>query len=163
MYLLDANVFIEAKDRYYRMTTFPGYWNWLDNCFRSGHLSSIDMVYEEVSKSDDKLSEWMSSRRKHFIKADDEETQSMFATIAQSVMANPVYKDSEKAKFLGVADPLLIAKAKTLGATLVTHEVLAPENSTKVKIPNICRAFDVEHINTFELIETLQAEFVLAT
>lgn len=162
MYLLDANVFIEAKERYYRMNTFPGYWDWLDACLQSEQLCSIQMIYDEVSKSDDTFSNWIKARRDYFLLADDEDTQSVFTEIVQSVMANTVYKESEKIKFLGVADPLLIAKAKTLGATIITHEVLAPENSTKVKIPNICRAFDVEYLNTFELLESLEAQFVLA-
>lgn len=163
MYLLDANVFIEAKDRYYRMSTFSGYWDWLDTQFQSGELCSIEMVYDEVSKSDDNFSSWIKSRREYFLNVDDAETQSVFTNIAQSVMENSVYKDTEKAKFLGVADPFLIAKAKTLDAVIVTHEVLVPENSTKVKIPNICRSFDIKHLNTFELLELLNAKFVLAS
>lgn len=30
MYLLDANVFIEAKNRYYGFDLAPGFWDWLD-------------------------------------------------------------------------------------------------------------------------------------
>ena len=29
IYLLDANTFIEAKNRHYRMQNFPGFWQWL--------------------------------------------------------------------------------------------------------------------------------------
>lgn len=30
MFLLDANVFIEAKNRYYGFDICPGFWRWLD-------------------------------------------------------------------------------------------------------------------------------------
>ncbi len=30
MYLFDANVFIEAKNRYYAFDICPGFWEWMD-------------------------------------------------------------------------------------------------------------------------------------
>ena len=30
MYLLDTNVFIEAKNRYYSFDLAPGFWEWLE-------------------------------------------------------------------------------------------------------------------------------------
>ncbi|MCA1773466.1 MAG: DUF4411 family protein [Halomonas sp.] len=36
-----------------------------------------------------------------------------------------------------------------------------PENSTKVKIPNTCNAFGVPYITTFQLLNKLEAQFVL--
>lgn len=61
IYLLDANVYIEAKNRYYRMTVCPGFWDWMDLQFASGQVSSIRMVFDELSKNDDALSEWVKS------------------------------------------------------------------------------------------------------
>jgi hypothetical protein len=76
-------------------------------------------------------------------------------------MESPEYTEPHRSHFLAVADPWLIAKAKTLGATVVTHEVLAPLGSKKVKIPNICREFGVEFCNTFDLLEFGAAQFIL--
>ena len=50
----------------------------------------------------------------------------------------------------------------TAGATIVTHEVIAPNNSKKVKIPNVCQAFGVDYISTYELLDKLEAKFVLS-
>jgi hypothetical protein len=57
---------------------------------------------------------------------------------------------------LGRADPWLIAKARVLGATVVTHELLRPpETIRKVAIPNICTEFKVPYQNTFDLLRGL--------
>lgn len=161
IYLLDANAYIEAKNRYYRMTVCPGFWDWMDLQFASGQVGSIRMVLDELSKNGDALSEWVKIRQPHFIETDDETTQEVFTEIAQFVVEQPDYKEPHISNFLAVADPWLIAKAKTLRATVVTHEVLVPPGSKKVKIPNICRKFDVDFCNTFDLLESMTAQFVL--
>jgi hypothetical protein len=162
IYLLDANVYIEAKNRYYRMTVCPGFWDWMDLQFASGQVSSIRMVYDELSKNDDALSEWVKNRQHYFAEADDEKTQEVFTEIVQFVMEHSEYSEPYRSNFLAVADPWLIAKAKTMGATVVTHEVLVPSGSKKVKIPNICREFGVDFCNTFDLLESGAAQFVLS-
>jgi len=55
----------------------------------------------------------------------------------------------------------LIAKSKVMGAILVTKEVLAPANTKKIKIPNICEVFDVQYIQTQEMIKKLEVKFIL--
>lgn len=161
IYLLDANAYIEAQNRYYRMTICPGFWDWLDKQFANGQVGSIRMVYDEIFKNADKLADWIKNRQAHFIETDDEETQNIFADIAQFVMEHPEYAEPYAGNFLAAADPWLIAKAKTSGAMVVTHEVLVGAGSKKVKIPNICREFAVDYCNTFDLLEVLQARFVL--
>jgi hypothetical protein len=160
-YLLDTNTFIEAKNRYYRMPAFPGFWEWIDLQFASGQIQSIQMVFEEISRGGDELSDWLKDRKSRFIDVDDEPTQAVFTEIAQCVVDHPDYTESNVANFLTVADPWLIAKAKILGATLVTHETMAPTGSKKVKIPNICRKFEVSVCNTFDMLAALEAQFVL--
>ena len=55
------------------------------------------------------------------------------------------------------------AKAMTTGATLVTHEVLNREVKRKFIIPNVCEMFGVPYMNTFALLNKLEARFVLPT
>ena len=76
-------------------------------------------------------------------------------------MSHTQYSEPNRSKFLGVADPLLIAKAKTVNGIVVTHESLVPDSSNKIKIPNICKEFGVEYCDTFDLLEILEAQFVL--
>jgi hypothetical protein len=47
------------------------------------------------------------------------------------------------------------------GATVVTQEREAPQATSSVKIPDVCRAFEVPCVNTFDLLRTRGAQFVL--
>lgn len=160
-YLLDANSYIQAKNTHYRMRFCPGFWEWLDGGYAEGRISSIRMVYNELADYGDELSAWVKERPEHFSPVDDEVTQTFFAIIAEHIMALPLAKQTEKIRFLEGADPWLIAKACGTGQTVVTHEVLAPENSSKIKIPNICRHFQVPYISSFDLLDTLDARLIL--
>ena len=160
--MFDANVFIEAKNFYYRFDTFPGFWEWLDAEKAKGHLGSIQPVCDELLKGNDDLAAWIKERKDSgwFLPVDDIETQHNLAQIANWVMLHP-FKEAAKAEFLGVGDPWLIAKAKVLGATVVTQETFDARSMKKVKIPNVCRAFAVPNINSFDLLRQTGATFTL--
>lgn len=161
IYLLDANTYIEAKNRYYGMEFCPAYWDWLDQQFTMGVAGSIDMIGRELKDGNDDLAEWVKARGTQFIANDDEATQDVFTNIVQFVMSknfNPANRD----QFLAKADPWLIAKAKTTAATVVTHESTLNDTSKKVKVPNICKQFDVRCINTFAFLRETQAKFCLS-
>ena len=157
--LLDSKIFIEAKNRYYGFDFCPAFWDFLDNEITKTTILTIKEVYNELSNGDDDLAHWIKDRKdsSFFIPYDDEDTQKEFAKIAQYVVGN--FSQEEANKFLSVADPWLIAKAKVLGATIVTHEVLAPQNTKKVKIPNICVHFGVNYNNPFNMLRNLGAKF----
>ena len=143
------------------MSFCPAYWDWHDQQFDNGNLASIDLVLDELKKGNDELSDWGQNRVGNFLPVDDENTQKLASEIANFVMQHNVWKEPHVGNFLSGADLWLIAKAKSLGATVVTHELPVDNNSTKVKIPNVCSEFDVPYINTYELLEALQAQFIL--
>jgi hypothetical protein len=161
LFLLDSNIFIEAKNRYYGFDFCPAFWDFLDREIDKTTILTIKEVYNELSHGGDDLANWIKERKDSpfFIPFDDEDTQKEFAKIAQYVVSN--FSQAEANKFLDVADPWLIAKAKVLGATIVTQEVLAPANTKKVKIPNICVHFGVKYINPFDMLKSLEARFIL--
>lgn len=160
IYLIDSNIFIEAKNRYYGFDFCPAFWDFLDKEIDKTTIFSIKEVYTELSKGDDDLALWIKNRKdtSFFITVDDKETQKEFMKIAQYVQSN--FSQEEVNKFLSVADPWLIAKAKVLEATIVTHEVLAPLNTKKVKIPNICAHFGIDYSNPFNMLRSLGARFI---
>jgi len=160
-YLLDSNTYIQAKNQYYGMDICPAYWDWLDQQFEQGLIASIDLVGKELKEGNDELAEWVKQRSAHFIRNDDDQTQTVVATIIQAVMDGD-YNSGNRDNFLAKADPWIIAKAKSLGATVVTHEAHVAPTTKKVKIPNICIQFDVPCMNTFHFLRELNARFVLA-
>ena len=54
-YLLDTNVFIEAKNRHYGFDFCPAFWDWIDHAHQAGTVFSIDKVAGELGAVDDEL------------------------------------------------------------------------------------------------------------
>jgi len=161
-YLFDSNTLIEAKNRYYSMTVCPAYWLWLIQKNQSHDVASITPVSIELREGKDELSEWVAANPDIFVDVDDEETQTNFWGVANLVIGQaPKMKAGAVEEFLSGADPWLIAKAMTSGATVVTHEAYHPDAKRKFLIPNICKHFGINWINTFEMLDTLEARFVL--
>ncbi|NRR34330.1 DUF4411 family protein [Oxalobacteraceae bacterium] len=161
-YLLDSNTLIEAKNRYYSMTVCPAYWLWLIQKNQSHDVASITSVSKELREGKDELAEWAIANPEIFLEVDDDETQINFGEVANLVFGKAAtMKTGAVEEFLSGADPWLIAKAMTTKATVVTHEAFHADVKRKFLIPNICRHFGVSWINTFEMLDTLEARFVL--
>jgi hypothetical protein len=158
---MDSNTHIQAKNLHYNMDFCPAFWDWLGKQYQVGQVMSIDNVYIELTDSSDELSDWAKDKKSHFISVSDNETQATFTKIANFVISLLNKSQPDIDNFLSKADPWIIAKASTMSATVVTHEALVPDNSKKVKIPNICKQFNVEYINTYQLLLKLEAKFVL--
>ncbi len=159
-YCLDTNVFITPSNLYYPMDFSPAYWNMIDEHIASGTVFIIDQVYQELTKGKSDVCDWIKDRKNDtFVKEFyDEDTQNEFRNIADFVQAN--YKTEVAAEFLSGADSWLIAVCKVHHTVLVTNETFSPSKK-KVKIPNICKEFEVDYINDFEMIRKLNAKFVL--
>lgn len=160
-FLVDSNIFIEAKNRYYGFDICPGFWEWMDEVC-GGDVGSIIDVRDELAAGRDELAEWIKERNdaEWFLKVDDVPTQGHFANVANHV-ATAGYTDAAVEKFLAKADPWLIAKAMTLGSTIVTHETVQPNAKSRVMIPNVCGHFGVPYLNTFDALRQMSASFRL--
>jgi len=161
-YLLDANTLIEAKNRYYQMSFCPAYWTWLTRNRQSGHLASVESVGAELRRGTDELARWAVREADLFLPESDAETQTAFADIAEYAASQiGSMHAGALGEFLSGADPWLIAKARVLGHTIVTHERFNPASRRKFLIPNVCQHYEVECINTFDMLNRLEARFVL--
>jgi len=49
-YLLDSNVFIQAKNLHYGFDFCPAFWDWIDRGHTAGVVYSIDSVRAERAK-----------------------------------------------------------------------------------------------------------------
>ena len=52
-YLLDANVFIQAKNLHYGLDFCPAFWDWLIANNASGQVFSIEKVEDEIAAGGD--------------------------------------------------------------------------------------------------------------
>lgn len=63
-YLLDTNVFIQAKNLHYGLDFCPAFWQWLINQNDAGLVYTIDKVAKEITDGHpDDLYAWMKSRK----------------------------------------------------------------------------------------------------
>ncbi len=162
MYLLDSNIFIQAKNFYYSFDICPGFWDWMDHAVSKCDVRSIIKIYDELADGNDELATWIKDRKGdgRFLGVSDAPTQMAFREIAAAVQRGS-YHDAAKANFLAKADPWLIAKARVTGAIIVTHEKASADAKKRIPIPNICDAFSVSHIDTFTLLRSQTASFRL--
>lgn len=163
MYLVDANIFIQAKNFYYAFEICPGFWDWLDQAVADDDVRSITKVYDELADGGDDLATWIKRRKGdgRFLGITDSQTQMTFAQIATAVHKGP-WREAAKANFLAKADPWLVAKAKVVGATVVTHEKADANALRRVPLPSICAQFGVHTIDTWALLRG-RATFGLLT
>ena len=78
-YLVDANVLIEAKNRYYAFDIAPGFWKWLNQAHSQGTVFSIEKVGEELGRGNDELADWAKKHR-DFFHPIDQKTTSLVST-----------------------------------------------------------------------------------
>lgn len=162
MFLVDANVLIEAKNRYYAFDIAPGFWQWLERIHREGRVCSIEAVYEEVVRGDDELAEW-SRRHRELFRPIDQHTTRFFQPLS-TWAAEQDFKPSALNEFTAdAADYLLVAFGAAYRCTVVTHERPAPDSRKKIKIPDACAALGVKWDNPWNMLRSTGATLHLAT
>ncbi|MBN1459470.1 MAG: DUF4411 family protein [Armatimonadetes bacterium] len=160
--MLDANVFIEAKKRYYAFGICPGFWDSLCWCHQQSSVYSVDRVKDELTAYADELAEWATSSVSPaaFVDTTDAATVQAYAEAMRWVQAEPHYLQTARAEFADKADAWIIAAAKARGMILVTHEVSEPARRNRVKIPDVCNGLGIEWMDSFTMLSELRTQFV---
>lgn len=158
-YLLDANVFIQAKNLHYSFDFCPAFWEWLVVQNAQDKVASIEKVAVELASGEDDLTSWAKDRGKTFFVPPDDAILPALGTVSTWANGNG-YEPAAVATFLQVADYWLVAHALAHDCIVVTHEV--PANSTrKIKIPNACIGLELECISPYEMLRRERAKFIL--
>ncbi len=149
-YCLDANVLIQAWQKYYTPKFCPSYWEILGQLGKQDKIFVPELVYEEIVRTEDDLSNWLKGSHIPIRKI----TGPVTVCLQKIYSQNPLHKnlvDNTKARSL--ADPWVIAHAINEGATVVTkEEKITALNSTRIKIPNVCDNMGVRWINDFDFV-----------
>ena len=158
-YLLDANVFIQAKNLHYGFDFCPAFWDWLLASNQSQSVYSIERVGDELQAGADDLSSWAVARGDGFFLKPDPPILPALARVSAWVTSG-IYEQAAVSTFLQVADYYLVAHALAHEHIIVTHEVVA--NTTKrIKIPNVCIALKIKCMTPYEMLRRERARFVL--
>lgn len=158
-YLLDANIFIQAKNLHYGFDFCPAFWDWLIEKNAENKVLSIEKVGDELEAGDDSLSEWAQQRgASFFVKPDSTILPALRDVSTWATQQN--YEPAAVNTFLQVADYYLIAHGVAQKHTIVTHE--KPANSTKkIKIPDVCIGLGIKFMSPYEMLRHERAKFVL--
>jgi hypothetical protein len=160
IYLLDANVFVEAARRYYAFDLQTKFWDILADHASGGAIESLDRVKHELDGEGDDLSEWADrSFVDAFCSTDRDDVVESYGRVMTWVQEQPQFSRVAKADFAAAADGWLVAYALVEDRVIVTHEVLAPEAKRRVPLPNVCQHFRVRWIDTFTMLRELGARF----
>lgn len=157
-YLVDANVFIQAKNFHYRFGFCHAFWQWLADGHHAGLIFSIAKVLQELNEGneDDPVRLWANQLPDSFFVADTHDASVMLAykQVMQWNAANNHYRQQAKDEFarFDKADAFLIATAKAHDYHLVTHEASRPESRKRILIPDAAKAFNIESVMIYDLL-----------
>lgn len=156
LYLLDANVLIDANRDYYAVDRVPEFWGWLEDRGDRGRVKIPLEVYEEIKSGKDDLAAWIKqSGVKAALLMQEEVDVSLVARVVETGYA-PDITDEEIEK-LG-RDPFLIAYALAAprDRCVVTTERSRPGRQRANRhIPDVCRHFQIRSCDTFKMIREL--------
>lgn len=152
-YCLDSSALIDLGERHYpeRVEVFAPIWKHLYSSIKSGNIISVDYVKFEL---EEKADEW----RKKFIKKADimfriaQSTEKEYANIIKAIEnCKELNINKHRERFMGGADPWVIALAKSVGeCTVVSAET---KSIADYGLGPICRLLGVKHMNLIGFFE----------
>ena len=158
-YLLDANVFIQAKNLHYGFDFCPAFWDWLVEGNTAGMVASVEKVADELHAVDDDLAAWVGERGAGFFLRPDDAVIPALRTVSDWA-GNAGYQPAAVATFLQVADYWLVAHALAHGCAVVTTKC-PPIPSERSRFPIACVGLDLHCMSPYEMLRRERARFVL--
>lgn len=158
-HLLDANVFMSAKNLHYGLDFCPAFWNWLVHNGNTGTVSSIDKVADEIEAGQDELSDWARDHGQKLFRRTPPTLAPQFAQVSAWATGQQ-YTAAAINTFLQAADFYLLAHALAGHHVVVTHEVHS-NSPMRIKIPNACIGLDVRFMTPYQMLRIERARFVL--
>ena len=142
-YLLDTCVFRKLLDHFPKKgVRFETVWEQIDNGFETGELVSVDECYNELCLHYDEKNPnyaWIKLKKPYFLCPSNDES-----IIIKQLFTNPKMQESIHVKNIlenrPSADVYIAAKAKQIGAIVVTVEKFKPNSA---QLPNICESLGV--------------------
>lgn len=159
-FVIDANTLISSYRKYYSFDFAPAFW---DQLIENGgsRIILVDKIRDEIYRNEDLLSEWLKANETSFMvkTSEDNKVIECYSKIITAVNQNEKYKASAKSAFASDPDSWLCAHALAYKYVVVTEETYDPNRRNKVKIPNVCREFDIEYIDLVGFIREIGIKF----
>lgn len=156
LYLLDANVLIDANRDYYPMDRVPEFWDWLLHHADKGAVKLPQEILGEPKSGSDQLAKWLKRGKDGTTLLLKEEVDVKLVRRVIEEGYAPNLTDEEIVKIGN--DPFLIAYALADPANrrVVTTEASKPSTQrANRRVPDVCDQLGVKSINTFRFIREL--------
>ena len=158
-YVVDSSAFIQAARDWYPRDVFPTLWEKLKSYGAYGLVLSIDAVKDELLQRNDDLADWAKNEFCGWRPAkNDQQTMKQYQKVAKYVEGLTGKSRAEKDRFMSGADGWLVAWAVVNYATVVAHETSTGTASKKIKIPDVCTAFNVKCIRLVDMLRQLKVQ-----
>lgn len=156
-YIIDTSSLTQAFRTYYSFAIAPSFWNFLETQFEEGVIASNDKVYEEIKLGKDMLFDWIARPN---IKSKLINTKAStglirhYSDLMRWAGGHTQYKSLAVERFAAFtnADAWIIACGLEYQLTIVSMEAQAPLSKSEIKIPDVCKAFSIHHIDTFSYL-----------
>ena len=159
-YLLDTNIFIQAKNLHYGFDFCPAFWDWLAQGNAAGNVFSIEQVGDELQAGTDDLADWAAACGESFFLPPDATVLPALSQVSAWATSGN-YTPAAVNTFLQVADYWLVASALAHGRTVVTHETPGGQGTKKIKIPDACVGLGIRVVTPFQMLRNERARFIL--
>ena len=134
-YLLDANIFIQAKNLHYSFDFCPAFWEWLIENNKLQKVFSIEKVGDEINAGDNELAKWASERNSDFFLKPDKKVSTQFPKVSEWA-SEQNYEQAAINTFLQVADYYLITHALLTDSPLLpTKSLPTPRRKSRFPMP----------------------------
>lgn len=156
LYLLDANVLIDANRDYYPIDRVPEFWEWLIHVGTNGQVKIPRETFEEIKAGKDALAEWA--------KRSDVEAALLLEEEVDPAAVRHVLDHGYAANLNDVEveeigkDPFLIAHclADREGRCVVSTESSRPRRVRANRhVPDVCNDLQVRYVHTFAFLREL--------
>lgn len=147
-YCIDSSALIAAWDERYPPDIFPGFWQLFETMLNSGRILMHESVIDELDKKSKDLCIWLKAFPAAIVPFEPEiqlKSRELLVKYQRLVMER---------KLATSADPFVIATAMVKGLIVVTEEG-STNNMSKPKIPDVCRA---ENLDCIKLIDMIRSE-----
>ena len=158
LYLLDANVLIDANMYYYPIAQVPEVWNWLAAMGRQGIIKVPREIFDEVVKprpeEPDAVVAWLLAHQSDLLLV-EQPSVNLVSHVTEEGYADDL-TDVELEK-IG-RDPFLVAYAlvDVTSRCVVSNEASRPsQQRANRKVPDVCAGQGVRCIKVFDLIREL--------
>lgn len=164
MYVLDTSALVQAQKSYYARDIVPAFWSALRDLHASGVVTCVDRVLDEIKQygnPEDPLTVWAVEEMpaSAFPSTSTEQVVEKYTRLIAWVDQQPRFGLAALDKFARGADGWVVAHAWHHGLTVVSMEVSAPQSKTDARMPDVCSAHGVAHVDTYTMLRAVGALF----